>query len=40
MFNNPKTMIKNKQENFMKIAIFMKKEIRKIIYNNEWWFVI
>ena len=23
-----------------KIAIFQKKEIRKIIYNNEWWFVI
>ncbi len=23
-----------------KIAIFQKKEIRKIIYKNEWWFVI
>jgi DNA-damage-inducible protein D len=23
-----------------KIAIFQKKEIRKTIYNNEWWFVI
>ena len=23
-----------------KIAIFQKKEIRKIIHNNEWWFVI
>jgi len=23
-----------------KIAIFKKKEIRKTIYNNEWWFVI
>ncbi len=23
-----------------KLAIFQKKEIRKIIYNNEWWFVI
>ena len=23
-----------------KIAIFRKKEIRKIIYKNEWWFVI
>ena len=25
---------------FYKIAIFQKKEIRKTIYNNEWWFVI
>jgi len=23
-----------------KIAIFQKKEIRKTIHNNEWWFVI
>ncbi len=23
-----------------KIALFQKKEIRKIIYENEWWFVI
>jgi DNA-damage-inducible protein D len=23
-----------------KIAIFQKKEIRKTIYNDEWWFVI
>ncbi len=23
-----------------KIAIFQKKEIRKVIHNNEWWFVI
>ena len=23
-----------------KIAIFQEKEIRKVIYNNEWWFVI
>jgi len=23
-----------------KIAVFEKKEIRKVIYNNEWWFVI
>jgi len=23
-----------------KIAVFMKKEIRKTIHNNEWWFVI
>ena len=22
------------------IALFKKKEIRKVIYNNEWWFVI
>ena len=23
-----------------KIAIFRKREIRKIIHNNEWWFVV
>lgn len=23
-----------------KIAIFQKKEIRKILHDNEWWFVI
>lgn len=23
-----------------KIAIFQKKEIRRVIYKNEWWFVI
>ncbi len=23
-----------------KISIFQKKEIRKTIYNNEWWFVV
>ena len=23
-----------------KIAIFRKKEIRRVIYNNEWWFVV
>lgn len=23
-----------------KLAIFQKKEIRKVIYNDEWWFVI
>lgn len=23
-----------------KIALFQKKEIRKLIYENEWWFVI
>jgi len=27
-------------ENHKKIAIFQKKEIRKTIHNNEWWFVI
>ncbi|MEA3415003.1 MAG: Bro-N domain-containing protein [Thermodesulfobacteriota bacterium] len=27
-------------ENHKKIAIFKKKEIRKTIHNNEWWFVI
>lgn len=33
-------MTQNEQENFMKISIFQKKEIRKIIHKNEWWFVI
>lgn len=28
------------EEIITKIAIFQKKDIRKIIYNNEWWFVI
>ena len=28
------------QELTTKIAIFQKKEIRKIIYKNEWWFSI
>lgn len=27
-------------ESITKIAIFQKKEIRKILYKNEWWFVI
>ena len=27
-------------ENFIKIAIFKGKEIRKTIYQNEWWFVV
>jgi hypothetical protein len=27
-------------EELNKIAIFQKKEIRRVIYNNEWWFVI
>lgn len=31
-------MIKNKAK--AKIAIFQKKEIRKIIHNNEWWFSV
>ena len=33
-----KTNIKKK--NTTKLAVFQKKEIRKTIYNNEWWFVI
>ncbi len=28
------------EEKITKIAIFQKKEIRKIIYNNEWWFSV
>ncbi len=24
----------------MRIALFQRKEIRRIIHNNEWWFVI
>ncbi|MEX1064327.1 MAG: Bro-N domain-containing protein [Candidatus Paceibacterota bacterium] len=28
------------QEELNKIAIFRKKEVRKIVYKNEWWFVI
>jgi len=28
------------QELITKIAIFQKKEVRKIIHNNEWWFSI
>jgi prophage antirepressor-like protein len=30
----------NKETKTTKIAIFQKKEIRKTIYNTEWWFVI
>lgn len=30
----------NNNSQLTKIAIFQKKEIRKTIYNNEWWFVI
>ena len=30
----------NKETTTTKIAIFRKREIRKIIHNNEWWFVI
>lgn len=33
-------MTQNEQKNFMKIAVFNKKAIRKIIYNNEWWFSV
>ena len=32
--------MKNEVENFTKIAIFQQKEIRKVIHNKEWWFVI
>ena len=28
------------EKELTKIALFKKKEIRKTIYNNEWWFVI
>jgi len=28
------------EENNTKIAVFKKKEIRKVIYNNEWWFSV
>jgi hypothetical protein len=30
----------SKKNTIAKIAIFQKKEIRKTIYNNEWWFVV
>ena len=30
----------NKEITTTKIAIFRKQEIRKTIYNNEWWFVV
>ena len=30
----------NKENTTTKIAIFQKKEIRKIIFNNEWWFSV
>lgn len=30
----------NKVEEITKIAIFRKKEVRKIIHKNEWWFVV
>jgi DNA-damage-inducible protein D len=29
-----------KKKNTTKLAVFQKKEIRKTIYNNEWWFSI
>lgn len=28
------------KENITKLAIFQKKEIRKTIHNNEWWFCV
>jgi prophage antirepressor-like protein len=30
----------NKEITTTKIAIFRKREIRKIIHNDEWWFVV
>lgn len=30
----------NQKENMAKIAIFQQKQIRKVIHNNEWWFVV
>ena len=33
-------MMKKNNSQFNKIAIFQKKEIRKTIHNDEWWFVI
>jgi len=33
-------MVMNKKITTTKIAIFQKKEIRKAIYNNEWWFSV
>jgi hypothetical protein len=32
--------MEEKQNVYTKIALFQKKEIRKIIYNNEWWFSV
>lgn len=32
--------MEGKEEINMKIAIFQRREIRKIIHDNEWWFVI
>jgi len=32
--------MEDKKEIYTKIAIFQRKEIRKIIYNNEWWFSV
>ncbi len=29
-----------KKKNTTKLAVFQKKEIRKTIHNNEWWFSI
>jgi hypothetical protein len=33
-------MIENNEETLMKIAVFNKKTIRKIVCNNEWWFSV
>ncbi len=30
----------DKEITMTKIAIFRKREIRKTVYNNEWWFVV
>ena len=38
-----KKEVNNPEKNIMKntkIAVFEKKEIRKVFYNNEWWFSI
>ena len=33
-------MMKNEITKTTKIAVFKNKEIRKVIYNNEWWFSV
>ena len=38
--HEPKRGNMNKEIATTKIAIFRKREIRKTIHNNEWWFVI
>lgn len=32
--------MQNKNINTTKIALFQKKEIRKTLHNNEWWFSV